>query len=156
MRFCPPGGILALLPSVGIFSVAEGTTDIILEVYPDSEDVGPLMATPRKKSTKAPEEPVEKVISLVWVGLDGMPVRAVNNTVCQVHDGLFIVSFGFTNPPLFAGTAKEIRAQIEATDAVPVTSVARIAVTEAHMEKVIKAFQDTLNRHRKQKDSEKK
>ena len=110
------------------------------------------MATTKKKPTKAPKEPVEKAISLVWVGLEDTPVRSVTNTICQIHEDLFIVSFGFTNPPILVGTAAEVRKQIDAVEAVRVTPVARMAVTEAHMENIIKVFQDSLKRYRKQKD----
>ena len=111
------------------------------------------MATTKKKTTKAaPKEPVEKAVSLVWVGLEDTPVGSVNNTICQIHDDLFIMSFGFTNPPVLVGTAAQIQKQIEAVEAVRVTPVARIAVTEAHLENIIKAFRESLNRYRKQKD----
>ena len=113
------------------------------------------MAATKKKSTKAPAEPFEKALSLVWVGLDDSPVRAVNNTISQVHDDLFILSFGFTNPPVLVGTPKAIKEQMDSLERVLVTPVARIAVTEAHLEKVIGIFRDTLNRYRKQKDGKK-
>lgn len=112
------------------------------------------MAVTKKKATKTPAEPVEKRISLVWVGLEDTPVGSVNNTLCQVHDDLFIVSFGFTNPPLLIGSPAAIKKQIEAVEAVQVTPVTRIAVTEAHMGKIIKALQDTLRLYRKQKKVE--
>ena len=107
-----------------------------------------------KKKTKTPAEPFEKALSLVWVGLEDTPVGTVNNTICQIHEDLFIVSFGFTNPPVLVGTAAEIKKRIEAIESVRVTPVTRIAVTEAHMQNIIKAFQHSLKRYRKQKDAE--
>ena len=110
------------------------------------------MAATKKRSTKVPAEPTEKALSLVWVGLDDSPVRAVNNTICQIHEDLFVMSFGFTNPPVLIGTPAVVKKQIEALDTVRVTPVARIAVTEAHLESIIKVFRDGLTRYRKQRD----
>ena len=56
-------------------------------------------------------------------------------------------------PPVLVGTAATIKKQLGSLEAVQVTPVARIAVTEVHMENIIKAFQDTLRRYRKQKDA---
>ena len=115
------------------------------------------MATPKKKPAAAlTKEPAEKELSLVWAGLEATPVRSVNNTICQFHEDLFIVGFGFTNPPVLIGSAAAIKEQIGSLEAVLVTPVARIGVTEAHLKNIIKAFQDTLKRYQKQKDSEKK
>lgn len=107
-----------------------------------------------KKTTKTQTEPFQRAVSLVWVGLEDTPVGTVNNTICQIHDDLFIMSFGFTNPPVLVGTPTQVKAQIEAVEAVRVTPVARIAVTEQHLESIIKALKSSLTRYRKQKDVE--
>ena len=105
-----------------------------------------------KKTTKKQTEPFQKAVSLVWVGLEDTPVGTVNNTICQIHDDLFIMSFGFTNPPVLVGTPTAIKEKIDSLDAVRVTPVARIAVTEDHLENMIKVLRGSLNRYRKQKD----
>ena len=103
---------------------------------------------------KKGEEMETHAVSMVWVGVEDEPVRAVNNLIAQFHDESFIVSFGFANPPVLMGTKAQIKKQIASIDAVRVTTVARMAMTESQMEKTIKVLQTNLKRYRKQKATE--
>ena len=90
-------------------------------------------------------------VPIVWVGLESEPVHAVNNMIAQFHEDLFIVQFGFANLPVVMGTPAQAKKQIASIDAVTVSPVARLAMSESQVEKTIKALQSNLKRYRKMK-----
>ena len=109
------------------------------------------------KSKKPPKGIEVREVPLVWVGLDEIPVRTVTNAISQgAEDGLFTISFGYTNAPALIGSKSEIRKQLEGITSVSVSPVVRIALTESQLAKTIKTLQTTLKRYRTQKADQKK
>lgn len=103
------------------------------------------MATKTRKQPKGVEV---KTIPLSWPGIEDSPVHAVTNIISQFEGDLFVLTFGFTNPPVLLGTPAEIQKKVESIHSVKVSTVGRIALTEAQLEKTIDALQLSLKRYR--------
>ena len=101
------------------------------------------------KRTKGAAPTEGKQVPLVWVGLEDLPVRTANNMISQINEDLFVITFGYTNAPaIVAGSKKSVEEQVAAVSAVPVTPIARVALTEDQMAKTVKTLQATLKRFR--------
>lgn len=106
-----------------------------------------------KKVTGKAAKPADegRAVPLLWVGLDDLPARTATNVVIQYHEDLFIMAWGFTNPPILLGTKAEKQKQIDEIVAVTVTPFAKVTLTEAQLEKTIKALQTGLKNAKAQK-----
>jgi hypothetical protein len=85
-------------------------------------------------------------VPVVWVGLTDMPVIASNTLISQFHKDLFILNFGFVNAPPLMGTPEEVKKQVEAIGSITVTPIARLALTENEIARVIKILEENLDR----------
>lgn len=104
----------------------------------------------KKKAVRKVSDVVS--VPLVWLGVEDEPVRAVNQAYSQFDPkGLFILTLGMANPPPLMGGTGQNRKTLEAIDAVTVTTVARLAMTEAHAEAVMKILQTNLKQFRRMK-----
>jgi hypothetical protein len=81
-------------------------------------------------------------LPVLWVGLDEIPVRAVNQFVLQNEAGEYFLVAGVLTPPVILGTPDRVRAQLESLGHVEVQPVARLAMNERR----IKELRDLLNR----------
>ena len=92
-------------------------------------------------------EPEHRAIPTVWVGLDETQVSFANAFVCQFQPGEFVISIGQVVPPMLLGPPEAHREQLEAVDFVPITPIARIAVTRDRLVELINALQENLRNH---------
>ncbi len=111
---------------------------------------------PTKASKRKPVDKDEIVsVPLAWVGVDDVPVRAINQAYSQFDpDGLFVLTVGIANPPPLTGGKKANKELLQSLSAVKVTPVARLAMTEAHAESVMKALQKNVKQYRARKKAE--
>ena len=100
---------------------------------------------------KKPEKSEIRQVSvpLSWTGVEDCPVLTVTNMMSQFDGDLFVLSFGFNNPPVLMGTPQQVKQQAESVKAIRVSTVSRISLTENQLEKTIKTLQINLKRYRK-------
>ena len=110
------------------------------------------MAKNSKKGGSKPSDAGVKEVPLVWVGVAEHPVEAVNKAYSQFDDdGLFVLTLGLANPPVFMGGKERNQKILDALELVTVTTVARLAMTEGHAESLMKALQTNLKQYRARK-----
>ncbi len=98
-------------------------------------------------------EPVK--LPTVWVGLDELPVQAVNVVACQLSGpGELILNIGHFAPPMFTGTAEEQMAQARAVGFAQVKAVARFSLTPHRAQELITALTTTLEAHKSLGDAQ--
>lgn len=92
----------------------------------------------------------DRLVPLVWVGLDDVPIHMANLFLCQVvARDHFVLTIGQGIPPPLLGTPEEIEEQIAAVTHVPVKPLARLALTEETLEQVSRIIQENLGNYRK-------
>jgi hypothetical protein len=87
-------------------------------------------------------------VPIVWVGIEDVPVYAVNQIVVQ-HSGAneFVVTFGELTPPIALGTEEQRREQLRMTSFVPIRPVARVGLNRQRLQELITVLQQNLQRH---------
>lgn len=97
---------------------------------------------------------MQKSIRIDWGPAKEPKVLAANKIVCQFEGDVFVATFGILTPPILLGTEEEIRDQVEAIESVPVGPVARIAMTEQMLERVINTLSENLANYRSRQATE--
>ena len=92
----------------------------------------------------------EYVVPLEWRGLEEHVPSPVNQFVSQFTDDMFFVSFGLATPPLLPKDLERRKARLEAMESVPVSPVARLALTPERMRELIEVLQTNLQRYEAQ------
>jgi hypothetical protein len=94
------------------------------------------------------QEPEEIAVPIVWVGVDDLPVLAVNQMVIQ-HTARdeFILSFGALTPPVVLGDEEQRREQLKRMTFVSVKPVARLGFNRNRMQELIRILQENLANH---------
>jgi hypothetical protein len=105
------------------------------------------------------DEP-RKILPLVWVGADDLPVYFANQFLGQADATEIYLTLGQVVPPaLFGPTEDEQREQIDAIDDVTVRPIVRLGFTPARLAEFIDVLTRTMEIHeaarqRDQGDSE--
>ena len=87
-------------------------------------------------------------ISIVWLGVEELPVFASNQAAIQhVGENEFVVTFGELTPPLLLGTVEQRREQLEQLSYVPVRPIVRLGLNRTHMQQLVDALADNLAKH---------
>jgi len=99
--------------------------------------------------TPPADAPIGRTVTLKWGDLSHMPVLFTNHLLSQAQpqDGMLYLTFGHASPPPFIGTQEEVRAQVEAFDALEITPLARLAVTPEQLRNYIRVLTDNLQRY---------
>lgn len=92
------------------------------------------------------EQPEQISIPITWVGIEDEPVRFANQFLSQfLPEGEFIITFGQFSPPILtADTPSKRMKQAQIVDLVPISPVARIALTPERMRSLIRTLQENL------------
>ena len=95
------------------------------------------------------EEPLQKRVRLVWVGVEDIPISFTNQALGQVGShGEILLTFGQSSPPAFLPESEEEQARaLEELSELPIKPVARFALTRTSLEQLIGALQTTLNNY---------
>jgi hypothetical protein len=90
-------------------------------------------------------------LSVVWEGIDDMPILFVNQFLGQVgQQSEVILSFGQLAPPAIVGeTQKEREKQARSLTHLPVKPIARLALTRAGLEQLVDVLHKTLENYDK-------
>ncbi len=89
-------------------------------------------------------------VPVVWVGADEMPVQFVNQAMGVVTRDEIVLTLGALVPPAIIGTEEERRAQAENVQFIQIRPVARVGITEAGCEQMIKVLKESLSNFRAQ------
>lgn len=100
------------------------------------------------------QEPEEKTLPLVWLGLEDVEVRTASHLISQFREDLFVLNFGFANPPILMGSPEEVRNTLDSMEHVVVTPIARLGLTVSAMESFVGVLQENLERYRRKADAE--
>ena len=96
-------------------------------------------------------EPQGVQLPVVWVGADDLPVQFVNQFLGVVHPNEIFLTLGTLVPPAIIGdSVEERRKQVENLPFVPIKPIARVALTPARLEEMIRVLQDTLTNYEAQ------
>jgi hypothetical protein len=81
-------------------------------------------------------EPVD--LPGVWVGIEELPVQAMNAAVCQLSGpGEIVLTVGQFSPPILAGTPEEQAAQARALPFAQIRRLARFGLTPTRARELI-------------------
>ena len=84
------------------------------------------------------------MILLDWGGVESLPILLANQVIGQVgQQGEVIISFGQSSPPILIGTPEQQREQAKEITSLPVTPVARIALTRTGLDEMIRILNET-------------
>ena len=96
----------------------------------------------------AGERPKEIKVRLRWDGVEDEPIVLVNQVIGQFGQyGEVILTFGQTAPPILLGDRDEQREQAKDIQSVPVKPVARLALTRAGLDDVIRILNETRDNY---------
>ena len=96
-------------------------------------------------------------IPIVWAGTEDVPIVFVNQILGQV--GLqdeVVLSFGQMTPPPLLGEPEQQREQAEEIAFVSVKPVARVALTKAGLDDLIRVLQATRDNYQKVEETKAK
>ncbi|MBA2713885.1 MAG: hypothetical protein H0U55_10095 [Rubrobacteraceae bacterium] len=83
-------------------------------------------------------------IPVLWDGVENVPLVLTNQVLGQVgQQGEVILTFGQVNPPLLMGTPEQQAQQAGEIPFVAVKPVARLALTKAGLDDLVRVLQDT-------------
>jgi len=85
-----------------------------------------------------------RLVPVIWVGLDEVPIMFANQFVIQGGGGELLLTIGQLAPPMLLGTEDERRQQAEAISYVPIKPLCRISLTADRLGELI----DVLSQHR--------
>jgi hypothetical protein len=86
-------------------------------------------------------------VPVAWVGVDDLPVLAVNQILLQnTSPEEFLLIFGQLAPPILLGSDDEKREQLRMLNFAPVRPVVRLALTRQRIDEL----RNLLDRHLKQ------
>lgn len=89
-------------------------------------------------------EPEYIQVRVAWIGVDETPIQFVNQVLAQFSENEFIVTLGQIAPPVMLGDEQERREQAESLEYIPVTPVARLALTPAGMRDLVQVLSSNL------------
>lgn len=83
-------------------------------------------------------------IPVLWSGAEDVPLVLVNQVLGQVgQQGEVILTFGQITPPLLMGTPEQQAEQVSEIPFVSVKPVARLALTKAGLDDLVRVLQET-------------
>lgn len=85
-----------------------------------------------------------RLVPVVWVGLDEVPIMLANQFVIQGGDSELLLTIGQLAPPMLLGSDDERRQQAEAISYVPIRPLCRVSLTAERLAELI----DVLSQHR--------
>ncbi len=86
----------------------------------------------------------ELQIPVLWDGVENVPLVLTNQVLGQVgQQGEVILTFGQVNPPLLMGTPEQQAQQASDIPFVAVKPVARLALTKAGLDDLVRVLQET-------------
>ena len=89
-------------------------------------------------------------IPVVWEGLENIPIALVNNALGQVgQQDEIIVSFGQLTPPVLYGDLEQQREQAQQIERLAVRPVARLGLTRAGLDDLIRILTGTRDNYDK-------
>jgi hypothetical protein len=96
------------------------------------------------------DKPQQVQLPVSWVGAEELPVQFVNAFVGVVGPGEIFLNLGSYLPPAIVGaTPEEREAQVRAVGYIPIKPIARLALTPARLDEMIKTLQDTRTNYKK-------
>lgn len=106
--------------------------------------------------TDMPSGQITVALPGVWVGIEELPILFANQFVLQAaHADEAYLALGVVTPPFVLGTPEQQLAQIEQLTYLPVTPVARLALTRrgvqelaAVLQRMIDTFPDQAGKER--------
>lgn len=86
----------------------------------------------------------DRLVPVVWVGLDEAPILLANQFVMQGDNDEFVLTIGQLAPPVLLGSLDDRRQQAEAIAYVGVKPLARVSLTSERLRELI----EVLTTHR--------
>jgi hypothetical protein len=87
-------------------------------------------------------------VPVLWDGVEDVPLTLANQVLAQVgHQGEVILTFGQITPPILVGKPEQQAAQAEEIPFVAVKPVARVALTKAGLDDLVRVLQATQKNH---------
>ena len=92
-----------------------------------------------------PDQQGNMAISLVWTGIDDLPVQMANMSLIQITPSggagelpeEFIITTGYAAPPVLLGTEEEQRASAAALGAVAAKALARFSISRSRLQELV-------------------
>jgi hypothetical protein len=95
------------------------------------------------------ETPQQIQVPLAWIGAEDLPVQFANAFFGVVAPGEIILQIGSVVPPAIMGaTPEEREVSARSVSFVQVKPVARLALTPARLDELIRTLEDTRNNYR--------
>jgi hypothetical protein len=93
----------------------------------------------------ADAEPTSLEISLVWIGVEELPIWFANQFMGQLDDqGEALITFGQVSPPALIGPPEEQVRQAKQITHVPVKPIARLALSTSRLRELVEVLQQTI------------
>jgi hypothetical protein len=89
------------------------------------------------------DAPKQVQIPASWVGAEDLPVQFANAFVGLVGPDEIFLTIGSYTPPATTGTPEEREAQIRAITYIPIKPIARIGLTAARLDELIRTLEET-------------
>jgi hypothetical protein len=91
-------------------------------------------------------EELGRLVPVIWVGLDDVPIMFANQFVIQGAGSELTLTIGQLAPPMLLGSEDERRQQAEAISYIPVKPLSRVSLTTERLAELI----DVLSQHQEQ------
>ena len=93
-------------------------------------------------------------IRVLWDGIENVPIMLTNQALGQVgQQGEVILTFGQLAPPVLAGDPDQQREQAKGIPFIPIKPVARLALTRAGLEDLIRVLKETRDNYDKAQET---